>query len=169
MNGGDCQKSNSNKSSTQQNTKSSSSSLAPMNPLNKMAISSDSSTNVKSSTIVNDKLLLQNGINSSSEEKSLSDSSFIPSVLNYALTSTSSPSSQTSSIPESELVLDSTSGLLVKKSDDEIRESSSPILDLNGANCNEVGTMTDPDSLGPCEPGTAVKLQGIVWQETDKG
>ena len=29
--------------------------------------------------------------------------------------------------------------------------------------------MTEPDSLGPCEPGTAVKLQGIVWQETDKG
>ena len=33
----------------------------------------------------------------------------------------------------------------------------------------EQGTMTDPESLGPCEPGTAVKLQGIVWQETDKG
>jgi hypothetical protein len=29
--------------------------------------------------------------------------------------------------------------------------------------------MTEPESLGPCEPGTAVKLQGIVWQETDKG
>jgi hypothetical protein len=34
---------------------------------------------------------------------------------------------------------------------------------------SEVATMTEPDSLGPCEPGTAVKLQGIVWQETDKG
>ena len=33
----------------------------------------------------------------------------------------------------------------------------------------EQGTMTEPESLGPCEPGTAVKLQGIVWQETDKG
>ena len=98
----------------------------------------------------------------------MNDSSFTPSVLNYALTSTSSPSSQTSSIPESELVLDSSSGLLIKKSD-EIRNSDSPILNLNGANSNEIGTMTDPDSLGPCEPGTAVKLQGIVWQETDKG
>ena len=29
--------------------------------------------------------------------------------------------------------------------------------------------MTEPDTLGPCEPGTAVKLSGIVWQETDKG
>lgn len=29
--------------------------------------------------------------------------------------------------------------------------------------------MTEPESLGNCEPGTAVKLQGIVWQETDKG
>jgi hypothetical protein len=32
-----------------------------------------------------------------------------------------------------------------------------------------MATMTEPESLGPCEPGTAVKLQGIVWQETDKG
>ena len=29
--------------------------------------------------------------------------------------------------------------------------------------------MTDPDSLGPCEPGTAVKLEGIVYHETEKG
>lgn len=29
--------------------------------------------------------------------------------------------------------------------------------------------MTEPESLGPCEPGTAVKIQGIVWQETEKG
>ena len=117
-----------------------------------------------------DKLALQNGINSNSEGNNLNDSSFTPSVLNYALTSTSSPSSQTSSIPESELVLDPNSGLLIKKSD-EIRNSDSPIIDLNGSNSNEksIGTMTDPDSLGPCEPGTAVKLQGIVWQETDKG
>ncbi|TRY67260.1 hypothetical protein TCAL_03294 [Tigriopus californicus] len=34
---------------------------------------------------------------------------------------------------------------------------------------NERATMTEPDNLGPCEPGTAVKLQGIVWQETDRG
>ena len=36
-------------------------------------------------------------------------------------------------------------------------------------NPNEQATMTEPDRLGPCSPGTAVKLQGIVWQETDKG
>ena len=34
---------------------------------------------------------------------------------------------------------------------------------------NEASTMTDPDCLGPCQPGTAVKLQGIVLQENDKG
>ncbi|XP_040581583.1 uncharacterized protein [Lepeophtheirus salmonis] len=34
---------------------------------------------------------------------------------------------------------------------------------------NEASTMTEPDKLGPCEPGTAVRLQGIVWQETEKG
>ena len=29
--------------------------------------------------------------------------------------------------------------------------------------------MTEPENLGECEPGTAVRLQGIVWQETEKG
>ena len=159
---GDCQKSTT-KSLTQQN-KSLSSSTATSTS-NKGVTSSDSELH---STNTNDKLSLQNGTNLSSDAKRFSDNSFVPSVLNYALTSTSSPSSQTSSIPESELVLDSSSGLLVKKSD-EIRSSDSPTIEINGINCNEVATMTDPDSLGPCEPGTAVKLQGIVWQETDKG
>ncbi|KAG8288666.1 hypothetical protein J6590_013957 [Homalodisca vitripennis] len=30
-----------------------------------------------------------------------------------------------------------------------------------------VGTITDPDCLGPCEPGTSVTLEGIVWHETE--
>ena len=34
---------------------------------------------------------------------------------------------------------------------------------------NEATTMTDPDALGACQPGTAVKVQGIVWQETERG
>ena len=159
---GDCQKSTT-KSLTQQNKSLSSS--AATSTSNKGVTSSGSELH---STNTNDKLSLQNGTNLSSDAKRLSDSSFVPSVLSYALTSTSSPSSQTSSIPESELVLDSSSGLLVKKGD-EIRSRDSPTIEINGINCNEVSTMTDPDSLGPCEPGTAVKLQGIVWQETDKG
>ena len=159
---GDCQKSTT-KSLTQQNKPLSSSTATSTS--NKGVTSSDSDLH---STNTNDKVSLQNGTNLSSDAKRFSDNSFVPSVLNYALTSTSSPSSQTSSIPESELVLDSSSGLLVKKSD-EIRSSDSPTIEINGTNCNEVSTMTDPDSLGPCEPGTAVKLQGIVWQETDKG
>ena len=159
---GDCQKGASKASTQQNNSLPSSSASSSSHP--KMVISSDASSHINA----NDKPALQNGINSTSEGNSLNDSSFTPSVLNYALTSTSSPSSQTSSIPESELVLDPNSGLLIKKSD-EIRNSDSPIIDLNGSNSNEIGTMTDPDSLGPCEPGTAVKLQGIVWQETDKG
>lgn len=32
-----------------------------------------------------------------------------------------------------------------------------------------VGTITEPDCLGPCEPGTSVSLEGIVWQETEGG
>nr|XP_018670716.1 zinc finger protein 608 [Ciona intestinalis] len=33
----------------------------------------------------------------------------------------------------------------------------------------DVGVMTEPDALGPCEPGTSVHLDGIVWHETDTG
>ena len=32
-----------------------------------------------------------------------------------------------------------------------------------------VGTMTEPECLGPCEPGTAVTLEGIVWHESEGG
>ncbi|XP_037079590.1 zinc finger protein 608-like [Pollicipes pollicipes] len=31
------------------------------------------------------------------------------------------------------------------------------------------GTRMEPDCLGPCEPGTTVNLEGIVWQETHGG
>ena len=34
---------------------------------------------------------------------------------------------------------------------------------------SHVCVMTDPDCLGPCEPGTSVILEGIVWQETENG
>ena len=33
----------------------------------------------------------------------------------------------------------------------------------------DIGVMTEPDVLGPCEPGTSVTLNGIVWQETETG
>ena len=32
-----------------------------------------------------------------------------------------------------------------------------------------IATLTEPDCLGPCEPGTSVTLEGIVWQETEGG
>jgi hypothetical protein len=32
-----------------------------------------------------------------------------------------------------------------------------------------IGTITEPDYLGPCEPGTSVTLEGIVWHETEGG
>lgn len=30
-----------------------------------------------------------------------------------------------------------------------------------------VGTVTEPDCFGPCEPGTHVNLEGIVWNEIE--
>lgn len=34
---------------------------------------------------------------------------------------------------------------------------------------NDQSSSTDESSFGSCEPGTNVVLQGIVWNETDKG
>ena len=56
--------------------------------------------------------------------------------------------------------------------DEEAEEADSAVLEINPSSLcqpNEQATMTDPDRLGPCEPGTAVKLQGVVWQESDRG
>uniref|UniRef100_A0A3Q3FIC6 Zinc finger protein 609 n=1 Tax=Kryptolebias marmoratus TaxID=37003 RepID=A0A3Q3FIC6_KRYMA len=36
-------------------------------------------------------------------------------------------------------------------------------------NTADVALATEPECLGPCEPGTSVNLEGIVWQETDDG
>ncbi|XP_068168372.1 zinc finger protein 609b isoform X1 [Antennarius striatus] len=36
-------------------------------------------------------------------------------------------------------------------------------------NTSDVALATDPECLGPCEPGTSVNLEGIVWQETEDG
>ena len=42
-----------------------------------------------------------------------------------------------------------------------------PQVDVGTA--TDVSTLTEPEMLGPCEPGTAVNLEGIVWHETDTG
>lgn len=38
-----------------------------------------------------------------------------------------------------------------------------------GVNTCEIGVVTEPECLGPCEPGTSVNLEGIVWHETEEG
>lgn len=38
-----------------------------------------------------------------------------------------------------------------------------------GVNTCDVALATEPECLGPCEPGTSVNLEGIVWQETEDG
>ena len=33
----------------------------------------------------------------------------------------------------------------------------------------EVGTLTEPECLAPCDTGTEVHLSGIIWHESDSG
>lgn len=32
-----------------------------------------------------------------------------------------------------------------------------------------MATMTEPDCMGPMDPGSSVTLEGIVWHETENG
>ena len=40
---------------------------------------------------------------------------------------------------------------------------------VDAGTLTDASTLTEPEMLGPCEPGTAVNLDGIVWHETDTG
>lgn len=40
---------------------------------------------------------------------------------------------------------------------------------VDSGTMTSIATITEPDCLGPCEPGTSVTLEGIVWQETENG
>lgn len=52
---------------------------------------------------------------------------------------------------------------------DNLHESSSISSTKECGTSTSIGTITEPDCLGPCEPGTSVTLEGIVWQETESG
>ncbi|CAC5409492.1 Zinc finger protein 609,Zinc finger protein 608 [Mytilus coruscus] len=59
----------------------------------------------------------------------------------------------------------------VNKGSDVSSNDSSTSISQNhvGTDACSIGVATDPDCLGPCEPGTNVLLEGIVWQETENG
>ena len=43
------------------------------------------------------------------------------------------------------------------------------MFQVDAGTLTDASTLTEPEILGPCEPGTAVNLDGIVWHETDTG
>ena len=49
------------------------------------------------------------------------------------------------------------------------QQQSTPSTTQDACIGTSVGTVTEPDCLGPCEPGTSVTLEGIVWHETESG
>jgi len=46
---------------------------------------------------------------------------------------------------------------------------TSPALTASSCGRATVAVSTDADCLGPCEPGTSVLLDGIVWSESSNG
>ncbi|UJR22784.1 hypothetical protein I4U23_025816 [Adineta vaga] len=60
------------------------------------------------------------------------------------------------------------SSLTKRFKQDDLNQSSSTKVDASVETVS-IGLATEPDQLGPCEPGTSVVLEGIVWNETDSG
>ncbi|XP_060073183.1 zinc finger protein 608-like [Ylistrum balloti] len=66
-------------------------------------------------------------------------------------------------------------GFPVKKikseKNDASTSSNSQTQSLTNASTEtcSIGVSTDSEFLGPCEPGTSVTLEGIVWHETENG
>ncbi|XP_030832145.1 zinc finger protein 608 isoform X2 [Strongylocentrotus purpuratus] len=48
-------------------------------------------------------------------------------------------------------------------------ETGEPLRHSVAVDTMDIGVATEPESIGPCEPGTSVNLEGIVWHETDQG
>ncbi|XP_057185357.1 zinc finger protein 609a isoform X1 [Triplophysa rosa] len=62
--------------------------------------------------------------------------------------------------------------LLAPVSNSDISSSCEQIMVRTrsvAVNTSDVSLATEPECLGPCEPGTSVNLEGIVWQETEDG
>lgn len=54
-------------------------------------------------------------------------------------------------------------------SNSSLQQLTSKRLKIDAGTSTDASTLTEPENLGPCEPGTAVNLEGIVWHETDTG
>lgn len=62
--------------------------------------------------------------------------------------------------------------LLTPVTNSDISSSSEQIMVRTrsvAVNTADAALATEPECLGPCEPGTSVNLEGIVWQETEDG
>lgn len=110
----------------------------------------------------------------------------IPNLtLKYSTTPSSGPT--TTTIPSPTVIIKSdgegqvprtminNNGEIVPVSCNQVKKVKSEYIDENISERKTVGTstsvstITEPDCLGPCEPGTSVTLEGIVWQETEGG
>jgi len=74
--------------------------------------------------------------------------------------------------------ISSSSSTTISSNNDEHKNLNSPPIKRSKCDSKSmidvcvgtsIGTITEPDCLGPCEPGTSVTLEGIVWHETDGG
>jgi hypothetical protein len=54
--------------------------------------------------------------------------------------------------------IDDESSLIVSSTDDD-----------NKSQTVDQSSVTDESSFGSCEPGSSIVLEGIIWNETDKG
>lgn len=95
----------------------------------------------------------------------------IPANSSSSTTTQSSSNSGTSSTNAGDDGIKSPPAKRAKHGDTSSNAASSTLAKEMVDVCigTSVGTITEPDCLGPCEPGTSVTLEGIVWHETEGG
>lgn len=93
-----------------------------------------------------------------------------PKAVDFSPKSQSNSSTPTSSLSYSSSATNSDEGKMTESpATKRIKSASHPKNMVDVCVGTSIGTITEPDHLGPCEPGTSVTLEGIVWHETDGG
>ncbi|CAH8588034.1 unnamed protein product [Schistosoma margrebowiei] len=117
--------------------------------------------------------LIQSSVKSPLMMSSTTTSILLPTTTSLSLASSALSSSlaTTSLVPSSQLYTTSSSTTTTTNTNTTF-PTILPERRCTGVNTlldNSKATLTEPDLLGPCEPGTTICLNGIVWLETTTG
>ncbi|KAH9413727.1 hypothetical protein DERP_012060 [Dermatophagoides pteronyssinus] len=126
-----------------------------------------SSTQSMTSNVVSSKSSPYSTINSPATITEQQPNSSHISLNNPTTTSTSSTTTTTAKNINDSNHHQHNNSVIINNNKKDVDENIADRVD--SGTMTSIATITEPDCLGPCEPGTSVTLEGIVWQETENG